>query len=180
VAEPLSPARRVAFSLGSNLGDRAVTLQGAVDALAAADGLAAVAASPVYETDPVGGPDGQPAFLNAVLVADSALPPPDLLALAHAVEQAFGRLRLVRWGPRTLDVDLLVVGELTSDDPDLTLPHPLAHQRAFVLVPWAAVDPGCVVPGRGTVAALLAALPHQSLAGVRPAAAGLSLPAGGG
>jgi 2-amino-4-hydroxy-6-hydroxymethyldihydropteridine diphosphokinase len=179
MAEPGPPVRRAAFALGSNLGDRAATLQRAVLALAATDGLAVVAVSPVYQTDPVGGPADQPAYLNAVLVTDTVLSPRALLALAHVVEHAAGRERRVRWGPRTLDVDLLVVGDLTSDDPTLTLPHPRAHERAFVLVPWADVDPGCAVPGRGTVASLLAALPPRERAGVRRTVPALAAPGSG-
>ena len=180
MADPAPQVRRAAFALGANLGDRAATLQGAADALAATDGIAVVAVSPLYETDPVGGPADQPAYLNAVLTADTALSPGALLVVAQLVEQSFGRLRLVRWGPRTLDVDLLLVGDLTSDDPELTVPHPRLHERAFVLVPWADVDPGCSVPGRGTVANLLAALPQGARAGVRPAAAALAMPPAGG
>jgi 2-amino-4-hydroxy-6-hydroxymethyldihydropteridine diphosphokinase len=162
---------RVAFALGSNLGDRSATLRSAVAALGATPGIRTVAVSPVYRTDPVGGPPGQPAYLNAVLVADSSLPPHALLARAHEVEDAHGRVRTERWGPRTLDVDLLAVGGRTQVSAELTLPHPRAHERAFVLVPWADVDPTFEVPGRGRVADLLAALPAADRDGVRPATA---------
>jgi 2-amino-4-hydroxy-6-hydroxymethyldihydropteridine diphosphokinase len=102
-------------------------------------------------------------------VADTAAVPAQLLALAHRIEAANGRTREVRWGPRTLDVDVLAVAGQISDDPALTLPHPRAAERAFVLVPWAQVDPGFVVPGTGeTVAGLLAALPRAEVAQVRP------------
>jgi 2-amino-4-hydroxy-6-hydroxymethyldihydropteridine diphosphokinase len=161
-----SPAR-VALALGANLGDRAGTLAAAVTEIGATPGVQVVAVSPVYETDPVGGPGDQPTYLNAVLVADTTLDPDELLALAHRVEDAHGRVRLERWGPRTLDVDLLAVGGVTSDRADLTLPHPRAHERAFVLVPWADVDPDFEVPGRGRVLDLLAALPASDRAGVR-------------
>jgi 2-amino-4-hydroxy-6-hydroxymethyldihydropteridine diphosphokinase len=159
---------RVALALGANLGDRPATLDSAVAQIGAAPGVDVVAVSPVYETDPVGGPSGQPAYLNAVLVADTTLDPDQLLALAHRVEDAHGRVRLEHWGPRTLDVDVLAVGGTTSDRPELTLPHPRAHERAFVLVPWADVDPDFVVPGRGRVRDLLAVLPPADRAGVRP------------
>lgn len=159
----MTDVRRAVLALGSNLGDRLATLQSAVDALAAAPGVDAVAVSPVYETDPVGGPE-QPDYLNAVLLVDTPLPPRALLQRAHAVEQEQGRVRGERWGPRTLDVDVVAVGDLTVDQPDLQLPHPRAHQRVFVLVPWAEVDPGAWLPGHGTVAELLARLGR---AGVR-------------
>ncbi|WP_433220946.1 2-amino-4-hydroxy-6-hydroxymethyldihydropteridine diphosphokinase [Microtetraspora malaysiensis] len=155
---------RVVLALGSNLGRRMDNLQGALDALFDAPGLAFVAVSPVYETDPVGGPDQGP-YLNAVVVAESMLDARTLLERAQGVENAFGRVRLVRNGPRTLDVDLIMVDGIVSDDPELTLPHPRAHERAFVLVPWSRADPDATIPGRGAVADLLAGLDQT---GVRP------------
>ncbi|MEU3018340.1 MULTISPECIES: 2-amino-4-hydroxy-6-hydroxymethyldihydropteridine diphosphokinase [unclassified Nocardiopsis] len=152
-----APATRAVLSLGSNLGDRRAALQGAVDLLAAGEGVTPVAVSPVYETAPVGGPD-QGAFLNAVLVVDTTGTPADLLEAARSAERAFERVREVRWGPRTLDVDVIAFGDLTDDDPELTLPHPRAHERAFVLRPWLDTDPGAVVPGRAPVAVLLASV----------------------
>jgi 2-amino-4-hydroxy-6-hydroxymethyldihydropteridine diphosphokinase len=102
-----------------------------------------------------------------VLVLDTELAAAELLADLHGIEDAHGRVRDVRWGPRTLDLDLLAYDGLESDEPELTLPHPRVHERAFVLVPWASVDPTFDVPGRGTVAGLLAALPVADLAEVR-------------
>lgn len=157
---------RVVISLGSNLGRRLENLQGAVDELFDAPGLTFVAVSPVYETDPVGGPEQGP-YLNAVVIAESVLDPRTLLDRVQSIETAFGRERKERWGPRTLDLDLITVGTLMSDDPELTLPHPRAHERAFVLVPWAQADPAAVLPGRGSVAALLADL-DQSGVRLRP------------
>ncbi|MEU1390161.1 MULTISPECIES: 2-amino-4-hydroxy-6-hydroxymethyldihydropteridine diphosphokinase [unclassified Nonomuraea] len=154
---------KAVLALGSNLGERFQTLQGAIDTLFDAPGLEFVKASPVYETDPVGGPGGQEPYLNAVVVAETALPPRTLLERALGVENAFGRVRAERWGPRTLDVDLIVVGETVSDDPELTLPHPRAHERAFVLVPWSVIDPEATVPGRGRVADLLAELDRHGV-----------------
>jgi 2-amino-4-hydroxy-6-hydroxymethyldihydropteridine diphosphokinase len=148
----------VVLSLGSNLGRRFETLQGAIDALFDAPGVEFVGVSPVYETDPVGGPEGQRPYLNVVVVGDTSLQPRALLERAQSVENAFGRVRRERWGPRTLDVDLIAVGDTVCDEPELTLPHPRAHERAFVLVPWVAADPGCVLPGHGSVAGLLAQL----------------------
>ena len=153
--------RRVVLALGSNLGDRLETLQGAVDALFDAPGVDFVAVSPVYETAPVLG-DGeapgdpeQPDYLNAVIVISTALSGQTILDRAHGIEEAFGRVRDQRWGPRTLDVDVIAVGDETSDDPVLTLPHPRAHERAFVLAPWHDIDPAAEIPGRGYVADLL-------------------------
>ncbi len=147
---------RVVLALGSNLGDRFGTLRGALDALFEKPELTFVAVSPVYETDPVGGPE-QGAYLNAVVIAESTLEPRALLDRAQGVENTFGRVRVERWGARTLDVDLITVGDVVMDDPDLTLPHPRAHERAFVLVPWVRADPGAVLSGR-RVADLLAGL----------------------
>lgn len=154
---------KVVLALGSNLGSRFQTLQGAVDTLFDAPGLEFVAVSPVYETDPVGGPGGQKPYLNAVVVAESSLDPYTLLERAQSVENAFGRVRQERWGPRTLDVDLIVVGDTLSDDPTLTLPHPRVHERAFVLVPWSKADPEGEVPGHGPIATLLAGLDAQGV-----------------
>ncbi|HEU0132500.1 MAG TPA: 2-amino-4-hydroxy-6-hydroxymethyldihydropteridine diphosphokinase [Mycobacteriales bacterium] len=137
------------LSLGANLGDRLAALRDAVALLDPAD------VSPVYETEPVGGVV-QDDFLNAVVRVETALDPYDLLALARSAEDAAGRVRDVRWGPRTLDVDVVAYGDLVSDDPVLTLPHPRAHERAFVLRPWLDLDPDAVLTGRGRVADLLA------------------------
>lgn len=145
---------RAVLALGSNLGERRAALQGGVDALLAGE-PSPVAVSPVYETAPVGGPE-QGAYLNAVLVVDTREGPLELLQRARAAEQAFDRVREVRWGPRTLDVDVIAFGDVRSDDPELTLPHPRAHLRAFVLRPWLDADPGALLPGRGPVADLLA------------------------
>ena len=131
------------LSIGSNLGDRLTALRGAVEHF----GPWVQAVSPVYETAPWG-PVPQEDFLNAVLlVRDDAATPTDWLARAHEVEDAAGRTREVRWGPRTLDVDVVSVDDLRSDDPVLTLPHPRAAERAFVLVPWLAADPSAVLGG---------------------------------
>ncbi len=164
--------RSVVLALGSNLGDRRDILQGCVDAIAAIPEVQLMAVSPVYETVPVGGP-AQPDYLNAVLLARTSLPARTLLDRLHEVEFAFERVREVRWGPRTLDVDIITVGGETSDDPELTLPHPRAHERAFVLAPWHDVDPAAELPGYGPVRALLAA---TDATGIRPSELMLSLP----
>ncbi|TMR93728.1 2-amino-4-hydroxy-6-hydroxymethyldihydropteridine diphosphokinase [Nonomuraea basaltis] len=154
---------KAVLALGSNLGNRFQTLQGAVDVLFDAPDLEFVKASPVYETDPVGGPPGQRPYLNAVVIAETTLGPRTLLERALSVENAFGRVRAERWGPRTLDVDLIVVGDTVCDDPELTLPHPRAHERAFVLVPWSDADPQGTVPGHGRVSDLLEGLDRQGV-----------------
>jgi 2-amino-4-hydroxy-6-hydroxymethyldihydropteridine diphosphokinase len=141
----------VAFGLGANLGDRVAALQGAVDLIAPR--LAHPVVSSVYETSPVGPPD-QPDYANAVLVGDCEVEPSQLLDLAHAAEDLWHRTREVRWGPRTLDVDVLMVGDVESDDPVLTLPHPRASTRGFVLVPWAEADPAATLPDGRRVAEL--------------------------
>jgi 2-amino-4-hydroxy-6-hydroxymethyldihydropteridine diphosphokinase len=165
-------ARSVVLALGSNLGDRLEVLQGGVDAIAGIPEVRVMAVSPVYETVPVGGPP-QPDYLNAVLLARTTLASRVLLDRLHEIEAAFDRVRMVRWGPRTLDIDIIsVVGEVSAD-PELTLPHPRAHERAFVLAPWHDVDPDAVVPGHGSVAALLAAAGRT---GIRRSPVPLSLP----
>jgi 2-amino-4-hydroxy-6-hydroxymethyldihydropteridine diphosphokinase len=145
----------VVLALGSNLGERQDILQGAVDAIVGLPEVRLTAVSPVYETVPVGGP-AQPDYLNAVVLAATALPARALLDQLHEIEAAFDRVRLVRWGPRTLDIDIIVFDEQRSDNPELTLPHPRAHERAFVLAPWHDVDPDAALPGHGPVAELLA------------------------
>lgn len=162
---------RAVLSLGSNLGDRLAALRDAVAGL----GPAVVATSGAYETAPWG-PVPQDDFLNAVVLVDGAgTDARDWLRAAHRAERAAGRERVVRWGPRTLDVDVVTVtghdGQpVRASGVDLVLPHPRAHQRAFVLVPWLAVDPDAVLPGRGRVADLVAALDPAVVAGVRPRA----------
>jgi 2-amino-4-hydroxy-6-hydroxymethyldihydropteridine diphosphokinase len=153
----MKPLRKVVYSLGSNLGDRLGNLQGAVDALRDTPDVIVVDVSPVFETEPIGGPEDSPKFLNLVVVAESTLEPRTLLERALAIEDAFGRRRGERWAPRTLDVDLIMVGNSKSDQDDLRLPHPLAHERGFVLVPWREIDPKGELPGQGSVADLAAA-----------------------
>jgi 2-amino-4-hydroxy-6-hydroxymethyldihydropteridine diphosphokinase len=146
-------------SLGANLGDRMARLRAGLEVLS--QQVAVRALSPVYETAPLGVTD-QPPYLNVVALVDSD-DAEAVFAAAQAAEQSQGRLRLQRWGPRTLDVDVIAVADVRSDDPRLTLPHPRAHERAFVLAPWLALDPMAELPGRGSVRALLVALPPQDL-----------------
>jgi 2-amino-4-hydroxy-6-hydroxymethyldihydropteridine diphosphokinase len=146
-------------SLGTNLGDRLGRLRAGMDVLSMHVGITAVA--PVYETAAVGVTD-QPAFLNTVALVD-AVDPEIVLTAAHAAEQAQDRLRTDRWGPRTLDVDVIAVDAIVTDDPRLTLPHPRAHERAFVLLPWLDVDPVAELPGRGSVRSLLEQLGREGV-----------------
>jgi 2-amino-4-hydroxy-6-hydroxymethyldihydropteridine diphosphokinase len=157
----LAAVRHAVLALGSNLGDRLETLQATVDSLAETPGVVLSAASPVYATDPVGGPSDSPEFLNAVVLVETTLSPETLLERSLALEDAFGRLREERWGPRTLDIDILVVGDLVVNrtaegGPSLQVPHPRLAERAFVLAPWADLEPDAQVPGLGTVRELLA------------------------
>ena len=134
----MTEPRRAFLGLGSNVGDRQRYLTDAVESL-----TGVVAVSPLYETDPVGGPDQDP-FLNVVVELASALTPRQLLGVAHRLESAAGRVRGERWGPRTLDVDVLLVGDLVVDEPDLVVPHPRMWQRRFVLAPLADLAPELV------------------------------------
>lgn len=160
------------LAIGSNLGARRDILQGGVDAIGGIEGVRVTAVSPVYETAPVGGPP-QPDYLNAVVLADTSLPSHELLDRLHEVEAAFDRVRLVRWGPRTLDIDIITVTGESSGDPELTLPHPRAHARGFVLAPWYDADPQAVLPGYGPVAGLLAAV---DASGIRRSDVPLTVP----
>ena len=136
---PLSDHRAV-LALGSNLGESESTIERAVVDLREA-GMRILRVSPLYRTAPVGGPAGQPDYVNAVIEVSTSLRPSELLKLCNAVEAAHHRERLVRWGPRTLDIDVIDYEGVVSDDPVLTLPHPRAHERSFVLTPWARMDP---------------------------------------
>jgi 2-amino-4-hydroxy-6-hydroxymethyldihydropteridine diphosphokinase len=142
---------RAVLSLGSNLGDRRAHLRGGLEVIG--QQLPVLMVSPLYETEPIGDV-AQPTYLNCVAVVD--VPDPEAaLTAAHAAESARGRMRSVRWGPRTLDVDVVSVDALRIDDPRLTLPHPRAHERAFVLAPWLDLDPAAELPGFGPVRALV-------------------------
>lgn len=162
----MHPIRRVVVALGANLGERFASLQGAVDALADTPDFFVTGVSPVYETEPVDAPEGVESknFLNAIVLADTTLPAARLMERALAVEDAFARERSeIRNAPRTLDVDLIVVGDRRADDDFLRLPHPRAHERAFVLQPWHDLEPDAVFPDRGPIADLLAALDGTGL-----------------
>lgn len=144
--------RHVAWiGLGSNLDDPAGQLERALDALGATPGVAMLAVSSFYRTAPVGGPAGQPMFCNAAAALATDLAPRALLQALQAIEAAHDRVRDVRWGPRTLDLDILAYDERRLDAADLILPHPRAHQRAFVLVPLAEIAPALVLGSHGRV-----------------------------
>ncbi|MCI1748025.1 MAG: 2-amino-4-hydroxy-6-hydroxymethyldihydropteridine diphosphokinase [Acidipropionibacterium sp.] len=149
--------RTVVFSLGANLGDTIETLQGAVDLICETPGAIPVGVSPVYLTTPVGKLD-QPDFHNLVLVVESTLKARTLLERGLAIEDSFGRERLEVNGPRVIDVDLIQVGDQVIDEPDLKIPHPRAFERAFVLVPWADVEPRAELQGHGRIVDLIAGL----------------------
>jgi 2-amino-4-hydroxy-6-hydroxymethyldihydropteridine diphosphokinase len=152
----MHPIRRVVLGLGSNLGERLGSLQGAVNALADTPDFFVTGVSPVYETEPVDSPEGAEMFLNVVVAIDTTLSAPTLLDRALAIEAAYGRERGVeRNSPRTLDVDLIVVGDRRAHDDYLVLPHPRAAERAFVLAPWHDLESDAEIPGHGRVADLL-------------------------
>lgn len=154
----MHPIRRAVLSLGSNLGERMASLQGAIDSLADTPEVWVTAVSPIYETEPVEAPEGSGKFLNAVVLIDTTLSAATLMDRALAIEDAFERERdTERNAPRTLDIDLIVVGDRRSDD-DLKLPHPRAKDRAFVLRPWHDLEPEAELAEAGPIADLLAGL----------------------
>ncbi|WOH18865.1 2-amino-4-hydroxy-6-hydroxymethyldihydropteridine diphosphokinase [Paenarthrobacter sp. GOM3] len=149
------------LALGSNLGERNDTLSTAVADLVDPPEVRLLGVSPVVQTKAVGGPGGQPDFLNMVMAVETTLTPLELLKHCHDVEQKHHRVREVRWGPRTLDVDIIVFGDLASEDPILTIPHPRAAERAFVLYPWSLLEPHAQLEGRSVaeLAAVAADMP---------------------
>jgi 2-amino-4-hydroxy-6-hydroxymethyldihydropteridine diphosphokinase len=152
----MRPIRRAVLALGSNLGERLAALQGAVNALADTPDVWITGVSPVYETEPLDCPPNVKTFLNAVVLMDTTLAASRLMDRALAIEDAFERERSeVKNAPRTLDVDLIVVGDRRSDEESLRLPHPRAAERAFVLRPWLDLDAEAELPDRGPVADLL-------------------------
>lgn len=161
------------LGLGSNLGDRLGNLQRAVDLLGAEPGITPTRCSRVWETEPVGGPP-QPDFLNVVLRAAIDLEPLELLAACQRVEATLGRVRDVRWGPRTIDIDVLLIDGLAIDEPALTVPHPRMLERAFVLMPLLELEPDPVLPDGTRV--IDVRLGQHAAGGVRPVAPPLRLP----
>ncbi|MCU1509702.1 MAG: 2-amino-4-hydroxy-6-hydroxymethyldihydropteridine pyrophosphokinae [Glaciihabitans sp.] len=161
---------RAILSLGANLGDREQTIRDAVRALRALDGVTVSAASGLVETPALkaAGVDvDAPAYLNAAVAIETTLSPEALLAALNGIERDHGRVRAERWGDRTLDIDIVTMGGLQRSDERLTLPHPRAAERAFVLRPWLEIDPHAELPGLGRVDTLVSATTDE----VRPYAA---------
>jgi 2-amino-4-hydroxy-6-hydroxymethyldihydropteridine diphosphokinase len=167
-------AVRAYLGLGSNVGDRLALLQRAVDHLTATRGVRVLRSSRVYETDPVGGPPAQPDFLNAVIEVETDLSAMELLRAGLAVEERLKRSRSVRWGPRTVDIDVLTYGREEIDGPGLVVPHPRMHERAFVIVPLLELDPNPPLPGGRGIGSLR--LPGADPGSVRPFAPPLAVP----
>lgn len=150
---------RAVLALGGNLGDREQTLNAAIAAISKLKGVTLVARSPLVESVAVteaGEDETQPSYLNCVLLVDTGLKPKALLAALNQIENDFGRIRLERWAARTLDIDIISYGTELIETKSLVVPHPRAHERGFVLVPWSLVDPDAVLPGAGRVADLAA------------------------
>lgn len=163
------------IGLGGNLEDPAAHILRACDELAATPGIAVRARSSLYRSAPIGYAE-QPNFVNAVVAVSTTLRPLGLFGVLTAIEARHGRRRAFRNAPRTLDLDLLIFGEETSTDAHLTLPHPRAHLRAFVLEPLLEIAPRCTIPGQGTARALLAALPERCLGTIAQVAASIRRP----
>ncbi|CDH44956.1 MAG: 2-amino-4-hydroxy-6-hydroxymethyldihydropteridine diphosphokinase [Candidatus Competibacteraceae bacterium] len=160
----MQPPARAYIGIGSNLDHPVDQVRRAFAALNAIPASRCVAQSPLYRTAAVGGPPNQPDYLNAVAALETALAPEDLLTALQAIETAQGRVRTVPWGPRTLDLDLLLYDQITRADPELTLPHPWLHQRAFVLYPLHDIAPMLMIPGRGPLTQWLAQCPPLNMA----------------
>ena len=147
---------KAVIALGANLEEPETAIELAISLLELSTDL--ISRSKLYSTKPVGGPL-QPDYINAVAIIDSELPAHDLLDLLHGIEKSMGRVRNERWGPRVIDLDLITYGDLQSDDESLTLPHPRAHERRFVLDPWLEIDPDAYLPAHGLVREILAKIP---------------------
>lgn len=157
-------AVRAVLALGGNLGDRKANIRSAIRALKETEGVKVVKKSPLVESFAVtatGVDQSRPNYLNGVIEIETSLKPGDLLDAVRAIEKAHGRIRLERWGSRTLDIDIITYGNLIKDGKRLTLPHPRAFERAFVTVPWSLMNPDAVLPGHGKVATLAAEVRDQ-------------------
>jgi len=158
----MQPARAY-IGIGSNLDDPLHQVERAFQALSSLLASCCIAKSPLYRTAPLGGPADQSDYINAVVALDTGLTPNQLLTVLQALELAHGRVRTVRWGPRTLDLDLLLYDQLISDDPRLTLPHPHLHERPFVMYPLFDIAPNLMIPGRGWLKELITKCPPQAI-----------------
>lgn len=157
------------LSLGSNLGERGQTVEKAIEKISKTKGIKLLAKSKLYESvalTEAGFDPQQPSYINAALKIQTSLKPKALLAALNEIENDFGRIRLQRWAPRTLDIDIITYGHELIETKTLIVPHPRAHERSFVLVPWLEIDPDAILPGRGRVDALVADL-ENDLAVVR-------------
>jgi len=149
---------KAVVALGANLEEPRKAIELAIELLKQASDVTAV--SSMYETEPVGGPE-QENYINAVLILETELPAVDLLSLLHGIEKSMGRVRDVRWGPRVIDLDLIQYGTLLSESEELTLPHPRAHERRFVLEPWHEIDADAILLTHGRIDQLLEQLPQS-------------------
>lgn len=157
-------AERAVIALGGNLGDRKATIKSAIKSIKEVDGISVIAKSPLFESfaaTPEGIDESAPRYLNGVIEIETTLKPGDLLTKLRDIETEHGRVRLTRWGSRTLDIDIITYGSVIKDGKRLTLPHPRAYERAFVVVPWAEMDPSARLLGHGSVAALADGLRDQ-------------------
>ena len=157
----MAKAVKAVLALGGNLGDRYQHIKGAIKALDATDGIEVTGKSPLVESVALtesGLDASKPAYLNGVVQIETTLKPKQLLERVREIESEFGRIRVERWGSRTLDIDIIVMGDEMRATKTLTIPHPRASERSFVLVPWALLDPAAVLPGYGKVADLAAPL----------------------
>ena len=152
---------RYVIGIGSNMGDSVSIVRRAIDEIEATFDIDVDERSSLYRTRPVGGPE-QDDYINAVVVMHCDRDPDRVLAGLQEIEHEFGRVRDVRWGPRTLDLDIIAVNDMISVDPDLTLPHPRAHERTFVLVPWHEIDPEATLPHHGPIENLINRLTHDA------------------
>lgn len=153
----MAKAVKAVLALGANLGDRHANIKGAIKAIGSTEGVEVTKKSPLVESVALtedGLDESKPAYLNCVIEVETTLKPKALLERVRAIETDFGRIRVERWGSRTLDIDIIVMGDELRSSKVLTIPHPRAFERSFVLVPWAAMDPSAVLPGHGSVAVL--------------------------
>jgi 2-amino-4-hydroxy-6-hydroxymethyldihydropteridine diphosphokinase len=160
----MSESVRAVLAIGGNLGKRRKTIRSGLKALAATKGISGVICSPLVESAAVtqdGVDETKPAYLNGVVQIETTLKPKELLTEIRRIETEHGRIRLERWGSRTLDIDIITYGDVLKSGKELTIPHPRAFERAFVLVPWSLLDPQAVLPGYGSVAALAEELKDQ-------------------